>query len=101
MKDLQIICMTQLSISNSDFFDMCLLEIEYMLKENARNNRLNQLDLAYYISCLSNNEKANDTYLEIRDNINGIKSIRRLKKDIARYRMISERLRLNFPKKGT
>jgi predicted nucleic acid-binding Zn-ribbon protein len=76
---------------------MSLLEIEHLLNEKRRNDKLNRLEQAYYMACLVNNEKANETYTELRYEILGIDKQLKLKKDIARYKVISERLKLKFP----
>lgn len=93
-----VICRTRLGITSEQFFEMTLLEIEHMLKEKNRHDKLGRLDQAYYISCLVMQENANNIYENLRYSILGVDSQIRLKNDIKRYKMISERLGLKFPK---
>jgi predicted nucleic acid-binding Zn-ribbon protein len=76
---------------------MSLLEIQHLLEEKRRFEKLKRLEQAYYNSCLIMNEKNNEAYDELRYAILGVQPVERLKTDIERYRMISERLKLRFP----
>jgi hypothetical protein len=78
---------------------MTLLEIEHLLQRASIKDRLDMLDQAYYNGCMIMNERMIDTYKDIQANILGKSNRDRLKKDIERYRMISERLGLKFPKR--
>jgi hypothetical protein len=79
---------------------MALREIEHLLLEKRRYKKLNMLEQAYYNSCLIMQENYYDIYINLRDGILGIPSITRIKNDIERYKMISERLKLKFPGGG-
>ena len=99
LTDLYVICVTRLKVTQPVFLSMSILEIEHLLNEHRIKTKLERLEQAFYNACLIFNEKHLDTYNDLRNNILGIEKSRVLKRDIERYRMISERLRLKFPKK--
>lgn len=97
INDLYLMCKLKLKMSLSEFNDTTLSEINQLLSEFTMYSRLDKLDQAYYISCLVMQEKANDIYEDIKNSILGVNNIERLKKDVLRYKMISERLGIKYP----
>jgi hypothetical protein len=76
---------------------MAPLEIEHMLSEKIKMDRLDKLDQALYISYLVMNEKANDTYKDIKNDILGLNITRDVKNKFKRFKMISKRLGIEYP----
>lgn len=83
-------CKSKLKITSEEFYSMAPLEIEHMLSEKAKYDRLDKLDQALYISYLVMNEKANDTYKDIRNDILSVKNVID-KNKFKRFKMISKR----------
>jgi len=76
---------------------MAVSEIEDRLRYRRMINRLDKLEQAFYNAKLIMNEKANDIYKDVRSEILGIDNVDKLKTDIRRYKMISERLGIKYP----
>lgn len=89
-------CKTKLKITKDEFYDMAPLEIEHMLSEKTKYDRLGLLDQALYISYLVMNEKANDTYKDIRNDILSVNTGID-KNKFKRFKMISKRLGVEYP----
>lgn len=90
-------CKSKLNITSSEFYSMAPLEIEHMLSEKIKMDRLDKLDQALYISYLVMNEKANDTYKDIKNDILGLNITRDVKNKFKRFKMISKRLGIEYP----
>jgi hypothetical protein len=86
-----------LKMTPNDFYNSTFSEIDMLLSEYNKYSRLDKLDQAYYNSCLIMNEKHNNVYNDIRSNILGVNNVDKLKTDIKRYKMISERFGIKYP----
>jgi hypothetical protein len=64
---------------------------------NVSGDRIDKLDQALYISYLVMNEKANDTYKDIKNDILGLNITRDVKNKFKRFKMISKRLGIEYP----
>ena len=71
-----------------------------LLEEKDKYYNMLNLNLAYCNALLIMNENANDNKNILLKNILGEESKDKLIQDIERYKMISERLNLKFPKNG-
>lgn len=89
-----------LGISYNDFLDMTIKECLLLIKEKNIYDNMLIFNLAYSNSLLIMNENANDNKKILLKDITGEETQDNFIKDIERYKMISERLKLKFPKNG-
>jgi hypothetical protein len=89
-------CKTKLKITSDEFYNMTPKELDYMLSEKTKYDRLGLLDQALYVSYLVQKEKANDIYIDIRNQILGVDTTVD-KNKFKRFKMISKRLEIEYP----
>ena len=98
LEELYLKARSILNIKLEDFLDMTINETEKLIKEKNKYDNQLMLNLASYNASMIMNENSNDNFNKLNELINDNKYENYLKKRVEKYKIISERLGLKFPK---